>query len=40
MKKLEELIKFDDTYKDFPKKGINFRDILPILQNPDLFLKV
>ena len=26
-----------DAYKDFPKKGIVFRDVLPILRNPDIF---
>ncbi len=34
MKKLEDLIV---TYKDFPKKGINFKDVLEILQYPDIF---
>ena len=34
MKKLEDLI---ITYKDFPKKGIYFKDVLEILQNPDIF---
>ena len=34
MKKLEDLIQI---YKDFPKKGILFRDILEILQEPDTF---
>ena len=34
MKKLEELI---TTYKDFPKKGINFKDVLEIVQNPEVF---
>ena len=34
MKKLEDLIR---TYKDFPKKGINFKDVLEILQYPDVF---
>ena len=29
MKKLEDLIL---TYKDFPKKGIDFKDVLEILQ--------
>ncbi len=24
-------------YKDFPKKGILFKDILPLLQHPDIF---
>ena len=34
MKKLEELI---PTYKDFPKKGINFREVLELIQYPDIF---
>ena len=34
MKKLEELI---PTYKDFPKKGIDFKDVLEILHYPDIF---
>ena len=34
MKKLEDLI---PTYKDFPKKGIDFKDVLEILQYPDVF---
>ena len=34
MKKLEDLIL---TYNDFPKKGIDFKDILEILQYPDIF---
>ena len=34
MKKLEDLIA---TYKDFPKKGIDFKDVLEILQYPDIF---
>ena len=34
MKKLENFI---STYKDFPKKGIYFRDVLEILQEPDVF---
>ena len=34
MKKLEELI---TTYKDFPKKGIQFKDLLEIIQYPDIF---
>ena len=34
MKKLEDLI---PTYKDFPKKGIDFKDVLEILQYPDFF---
>ena len=34
MKKLEDLI---ITYEDFPTKGIDFKDILEILQYPDIF---
>ena len=34
MKELEELI---STYKDFPKKGIDFKDVLEIIQNPEIF---
>ena len=34
MKRLEDLIL---TYKDFPKKGIDFKDVLGILQEPIVF---
>ena len=34
MKKFEDLIK---TYKDFPKKGIDFKDVLGILHEPEVF---
>ena len=34
MKKLEDLIV---TYKDFPKKGIDFKDVLGIIQDPTVF---
>ncbi len=34
MKKLLELI---NTYKDFPKKGIDFKDVLGIMQEPQIF---
>ena len=34
MKKLEDLIL---TYKDFPRKGIDFKDVLGIIQEPDVF---
>ena len=34
MKNLEELI---PTYKDFPQKSINFKDLLQIIQNPEVF---
>ena len=34
MKTLEELI---DTYKDYPKQGIDFKDVLGIIQQPKIF---
>ena len=34
MKRLNELI---NTYRDFPKKGIEFKDVLGILQEPKVF---
>ena len=34
MKKLEDLI---STYKDFPEKGIDFKDVLGIIQEPQVF---
>ena len=34
MKRLNELI---ETYKDYPKKGIEFKDVLGIIQEPDVF---
>ena len=34
MKKLEDLI---TTYKDFPRKGIDFKDVLGIIQEPSIF---
>ena len=37
MKKLENLIL---TYKDFPKKGIDFKDVLGIIQYPDISKEV
>ena len=37
MKKLEDLVL---TYKDFPKKGIDFKDVLEILKYPDIFQKL
>ena len=36
-KLLDEKIK---TYPDFPKKGIIYRDVLPILSYPDIFSKL
>ena len=29
-----------DNYKDFPKKGIIFRDIFPLLREPDVFHEI
>ena len=34
MEKLEKLI---TTYKDFPQKGINFKDVLGIIHEPEVF---
>ena len=34
MKSLENII---DTYKDYPKKGIDFKDVLGIIQEPMIF---
>ena len=34
IKRLNELI---ETYKDYPKKGIEFKDLLGIIQEPELF---
>ena len=34
MKKLEDLI---TTYKDFPEEGIDFKDVLGIIQEPSIF---
>ena len=34
MKKLLDLI---ETYQDFPKKGIEFKDVLGIIQEPQIF---
>ena len=34
MQILNELI---DTYKDYPKKGIEFKDVLGIIQEPEVF---
>ena len=37
MKSLKECI---STYKDYPKKGIEFKDVLGILQEPETFKKL
>ena len=34
MERLKELV---ETYKDFPKKGIDFKDVLGIIQEPKMF---
>ena len=34
MKSLKEFI---DTYKDYPKEGIEFKDVLGIIQEPRIF---
>ena len=33
----EKLIECFDSYKDFPEEGILFRDVLPVLKDPDIF---
>ena len=33
----KELMQIITEHKDFPKKGILFKDLLPILQQPDVF---
>ena len=35
--KLDQLKRHISSYKDFPKKGIVFRDVLEILQDPNIF---
>ena len=34
---MNSLKKFIDTYKDYPKKGIEFKDVLGIIQEPRIF---
>ena len=34
---MESLKEFIDTYKDYPKKGIEFKDVLGIIQEPRIF---
>ena len=36
-KEIEQVIK---SYINFPKKGIVFRDVLPLLQNPEIFSNI
>ena len=37
MERLRDLI---DTYKDYPKKGIEFKDVLGIIQEPKVFKEI
>ena len=34
---MNKLIKLIDTYKDFPRSGIEFKDVLGIIQEPKIF---
>ena len=34
---MDSLKEFIDTYKDYPKKGIEFKDVLGIIQEPRIF---
>ena len=34
---MNSLKEFIDTYKDYPKKGIEFKDVLGIIQEPEIF---
>ena len=37
---MNSLKEFIDTYKDYPKKGIEFKDVLGIIQEPSIFKKL
>ena len=37
IKRMRRLDKLIDTYKDYPKKGIEFKDVLGIIQEPKAF---
>jgi len=37
MENEKHLLKFIQIYKDFPKKGIEFKDVLGIIQEPKIF---
>ncbi|AIQ95281.1 Adenine phosphoribosyltransferase [Prochlorococcus sp. MIT 0604] len=37
MRRMNSLKEFIDTYKDYPKKGIEFKDVLGIIQEPRIF---
>ena len=34
---MDKLVELIETYKDFPKKGIEFKDVLGIMQEPKIF---
>ena len=34
---MKELIDLIETYKDFPSEGIEFKDVLGIVQEPKIF---
>ena len=34
---MQKLANYISTYKDFPKKGISFKDVLEIVQEPEIF---
>ena len=34
---MKKLLKSIDTYRDFPRKGIEFKDVLGIIQEPKIF---
>ena len=34
---MKKLIEFIETYKDFPSRGIEFKDVLGIIQEPKIF---
>ena len=33
----KRLLNYINSYQDFPKKGILFRDIMPVLSKPEVF---
>ena len=37
MENEKKLLEFIETYTDFPKKGIDFKDVLGIIQEPIIF---
>ena len=34
---MEKFVELIQTYKDFPKKGVEFKDVLGITQEPEIF---